>query len=228
MKGLFFTFEGTEASGKSTQISLLAERLRGLHFTVHTTREPGGTALGEEIRHLLKHSAAGSAMTPIAELLLMNASRAQLVSEIITPALERGEIVLSDRFFDSSVVYQGYGRGLDLSLVRNVIAAAVGGLQPDLTLLLEVPVGVSEHRRGLREAAPGGAQDRFEQAEREFFQRVEQGYAAQAKAEPGRIKVLDGAVSQKTVTRAIWELVEPMVISRFGAGKGSHTANPRA
>ena len=226
MKGLFLTFEGTEASGKSTQIALLAERLRGLHLTVHTTREPGGTALGEEIRHILKHSATGSLMSPMTELLLMNASRAQLVSEIITPALERGEIVLCDRFFDSSVAYQGYGRGLDLALVRNVIAAAVGDLRPDLTLLMAVPVGVSEHRRGLREAAQGAPQDRFEKSEREFFERVEQGYAAVAKAEPARIKMVDGSGSQKAVTRAIWERVEPMVIARFGLGSKSDAEIP--
>src|SRR4030095_12973724 len=113
----FITFEGTEGSGKSTQISLLAEQLRALKHSVRTIREPGGTPIGEEIRHTLKHSVTNQAMTSEAELLLMNASRAQLVREVIRPALDAGEIVLSDRFYDSSIAYQGYGRGLDLNAV---------------------------------------------------------------------------------------------------------------
>src|SRR5215471_1038863 len=121
MPGLFITFEGTEGSGKTTQISLLAERLRFRGHHVRTVREPGGTPIGEEIRHTLKHSADNQAMTSEAELLLMNASRAQLVREVIRPALAGGEIVLCDRFYDSTVAYQGYGRGLDLKLVNAII-----------------------------------------------------------------------------------------------------------
>src|SRR5215475_12386649 len=121
MKGLFISFEGMEGSGKSTQISLLAEHLRSLGWRVRTLREPGGTPIGEEIRHTLKHSKDNAAMMPEAELLLMNASRAQLVREIIRPALASGEIVLSDRFYDSTITYQGYGRGLDLNVVRTLI-----------------------------------------------------------------------------------------------------------
>src|SRR5437667_5185896 len=147
MPGLFITFEGTEGSGKSTQISLLAERLRGMGFSVRTTREPGGTPIGEEIRHTLKHSADNQAMTAEAELLLMNASRAQLVREVIRPALAGGEIVLCDRFSDSTIAYQAYGRGLDLKQVQSVIDFAVGETRPDLTLLLHVPLSVSESRR---------------------------------------------------------------------------------
>src|SRR5437867_10190702 len=126
MRGLFITFEGTEGSGKSTQVSLLAERLRDLSRTVRILREPGGTPIGEEIRHTLKHSAANQAMTAEAELLLMNASRAQLVREIIRPALAAGDIVVSDRFYDSTTAYQGYGRKLDLNIVKSVIVFAVG------------------------------------------------------------------------------------------------------
>src|SRR5947199_7268469 len=147
MPGLFITFEGTEGSGKTTQISLLAERLRDLSRTVRILREPGGTPIGEEIRHTLKHSAANQAMTAEAELLLMNASRAQLVREIIRPALAAGEIVLSDRFYDSTTAYQGYGRQLDQQLVRTVITIAVGETRPDLTLLLTIPQKVSEERQ---------------------------------------------------------------------------------
>src|SRR5439155_23585640 len=152
MKGLFITFEGTEGSGKSTQISLLAERLRFLGYSVRTLREPGGTPIGEEIRHTLKHSAANYAMTWEAELLLMNASRAQLVREVIRPALARNEIVLCDRFYDSTVAYQGYGRELDLNVVRTIIDYAVGNTRPALTLLLCIPIEVSEARRLARQA----------------------------------------------------------------------------
>src|SRR5947199_9311646 len=135
MPGLFITFEGTEGSGKTTQISLLAERLRALGRTVRTTREPGGTPIGEEIRHTLQHSAQNAAMTPEAELLLINASRAQLVREVIRPALAAGEIVLCDRFYHSTLAYQGYGRRLDLKRVQEVIAFAVGDTRPDLNLM---------------------------------------------------------------------------------------------
>src|ERR1039457_4357111 len=138
-KGLFITFEGMEGCGKSTQVELLARRLGALGHRVRTLREPGGTPIGEEIRHTLKHSVANQAMTAEAELLLMNASRAQLVREVIRPALAAGEIVLCDRFYDSTVAYQGYGRGLDLKMVNAIIDVAIGETRPDLTLLMLVP-----------------------------------------------------------------------------------------
>src|SRR2546428_4298076 len=144
MSGLFITFEGTEGSGKSTQVTLLAERLRGRGHIVRTLREPGGTPIGEEIRHTLKHSSANQAMTAEAELLLMNASRAQLVREVIRPALAAGEIVLSDRFYDSTTAYQGYGRQLDLASVNLITDFAVEETRPHLTLLLDVPLTTSE------------------------------------------------------------------------------------
>src|SRR3954462_6724478 len=143
MSGVFITFEGTEGSGKSTQISLLAEHLRNLGHTVRTIREPGGTPIGEEIRHTLKHSAQNQAMTWEAELLLMNASRAQLVREVIRPALASGHVVLCDRFYDSTTAYQGHGRELDLQKVADVIDFAVGETKPHLTLMLHVPIEVS-------------------------------------------------------------------------------------
>src|SRR5258708_37082598 len=139
MSGLLISFEGTEGCGKSTQIVLLAERLHSLGHTIRLVREPGGTPIGEEIRHTLKHSQANHAMTAEAELLLMNASRAQLVREVLRPALSAGEIVLCDRFYDSTTAYQGYGRNLDLKLVKAVIDFAVGETRPQLTLLLHVP-----------------------------------------------------------------------------------------
>ena len=126
MKVPFITFEVTEGSGKTTQISLLADRLRSMGHRVRTLREPGGTPIGEEIRHTFKHGPANHAMTAEAELLLMNASRAQLVREVIRPALADGEIVLCDRFYDSTTAYQGYGRQLDLQMVKSIVDVAVG------------------------------------------------------------------------------------------------------
>src|SRR5437016_9617920 len=171
MTGLLITFEGTEGSGKSTQISLLAEHLRSLRCRVRTLREPGGTPIGEEIRHTLKHSAANHAMTAEAELLLMNASRAQLVREVIRPALAAGEIVLSDRFYDSTTAYQGYGRGLDLTHVKTVIDLAVGNTRPTLTLLLVVPHEVSQERLLARQSTLPFMRDRIEEADHSFLDR---------------------------------------------------------
>ena len=204
MAGRFITFEGTEGGGKSTQINLLAARLRERGLTVHTLREPGGTPIGEEIRHTLQHSAQNQAMTAEAELLLMNASRAQLVREIIRPALRAGEIVLCDRFYDSTTAYQGYGRGLDLETVRRIIAFAVGDTRPDLTIILHVPIDVSEARRKTREAKQ---RDRMEELDRNFFERVEEGFKAIAAAEPKRVRVLDATESIDRVQEQIWSLV---------------------
>src|ERR1700742_249347 len=164
-KGLFITFEGTEGCGKSTQVQLLAERLRALGHRVRVIREPGGTPIGEEIRHTLKHSKANEAMTAEAELLLMNASRAQLVREVIRPALAAGNIVLSDRFYDSTVAYQGYGRQLNLDMVKAVIDVAVGDTRPDLTLLFMVPADVSAERLLARQSTLQFMRDRIEEAD---------------------------------------------------------------
>jgi dTMP kinase len=213
MKGLFLTFEGTEGSGKSTQIPLLAERLRSLGRHVRTLREPGGTPIGEEIRHTLKHSKANEAMTPEAELLLMNASRAQLVREVIRPALAAGEIILSDRFYDSTTAYQGYGRQLDLKMVRSIIDAAVGDTRPDLTLLFLLPYEVAEQRRLARQPTlPMSIQrDRIEEAGRSFFERAAKGYEAIAAAEPNRVRTVDANGTVKEIGAKIWKLVEPLV-----------------
>ena len=213
MKGLFITFEGTEGSGKSTQISILAERLRELDRTVLLLREPGGTPIGEEIRTTLKHSKAGATMTFEAELLLMNASRAQLVRQVIRPALTRGEIILCDRFYDSTTVYQGYGRQLDSGQIQTIIEVAVGTTRPDLTLLLQIPHDLSERRRLARQPTlPLHLQrDRFEEAGQSFFQRVERGYAAIAAAEPDRIKIVDATGPIDQIAAAIWERVQPLL-----------------
>ena len=210
-KGLFITFEGSEGCGKSTQVELLARRLRALGHRVRTLREPGGTSIGEEIRHTLKHSKANDAMTAEAELLLMNASRAQLVREIIRPALEAGEIVVCDRFFDSTTAYQGYGRQLDLNMVKGVIDIAVGRTRPQMTLLLQVPTEISELRRAMRQSTLPFMRDRMEQADQKFFARVEEGFNAIAAAEPDRVRVVDGSAPVEVVCARIWELVTPVL-----------------
>lgn len=207
MSGLFITFEGTEGGGKSTQIALLAERLRQLGHRARVLREPGGTPIGEEIRHLLKHHPANEVMMPEAELLLMNASRAQLVLEVIRPALSAGEIVLCDRFYDSTTAYQGYGRQLDLALVQAVIDFAVGRTRPHLTFLLHVSVEVSEARQRARQSANAGPRDRFEEADRAFFRRVEHGFEKIAAAEPERVMVVDATQSIEAVHDEIWRHV---------------------
>jgi dTMP kinase len=212
-KGLFITFEGTEGSGKSTQISLLAERLRSLGHHVRTLREPGGTPIGEEIRHTLKHSKNNEAMTPEAELLLMNASRAQLVREVIRPALAAGEIVLSDRFYDSTIAYQGYGRQLDLGLVHAIIDAAVGETRPDLTLLFHIAHEAAEERRRVRQPTlPLEIQrDRIEEAGRGFFERTARGYQVIAAAEPARVRIVDAVGTVPEISARVWKLVEPLI-----------------
>ena len=208
----------------------MAQRLLAKGKTFRRLREPGGTPIGEEIRHTLKHSEANHAMTSEAELLLMNASRAQLVREIIRPMLAAGNVVLCDRFFDSTTAYQGYGRELNLKKVSEIIDFAVGETRPDLTLLLHVPISVSEERRRLRQTmllevppkknkrvAPlpftETQRDRMEEADRDFFERVEKGYQAIAAAEPARVKLLNATESKELVTQAIWKLVEPLGVT---------------
>ncbi|MEI6565174.1 MAG: dTMP kinase [Verrucomicrobiota bacterium] len=211
MKGLLITFEGTEGSGKSTQISLLANRLREMGRIVRTLREPGGTPIGEEIRHTLKHSQNNQAMSSEAELLLMNASRAQLVREVIRPALAAGEIILCDRFYDSTTAYQGYGRQLDLHMVDLIISAAVGETRPDLTLLLLVTTEMSEQRRLARQSTLPFMRDRMEEADRAFFERVQQGYTEIAQAHPNRVRSLDASGSVDLVRDSIWKCVVPLL-----------------
>ena len=215
MKSLFITFEGTEGCGKSTQVELLAERLRALGHRVRVVREPGGTPIGEEIRHTLKHSKVNVTMTYETELLLMNASRAQLVRETIRPALAVGEIVVCDRFYDSTTAYQGYGRGLDLALVRSVIDFAVGDTRPNLTLLLHVPPEVSAERLQSRQSTLPFVRDRIEEGDRYFFERVAKGYEAIAAAEPNRMRVVSGTGAIEVICENIWELVRP-VLPRIG------------
>src|SRR5262245_42888207 len=207
MKGLFITFEGTEGSGKTTQVALLVERLRGLGPPVHLFREPGGTPIGEEIRHTLKHSKANEAMTWETELLLMNASRAQLVREVIRPALATGEIVICDRFYDSTTAYQGYGRQLDLKVVTAIIDVAVGDTRPDITLLFVVPHEITADRLLKRQSTLPFMRDRIEEADRNFFDRVARGYQAIAAAEPQRIHKIDAHGGVAEIKTQIWKVL---------------------
>lgn len=210
-KGVFISFEGSEGCGKSTQIEVLVRNLRALGHRVRTAREPGGTPIGEEIRHTLKHSKSNAAMTAEAELLLMNASRAQLVREVIRPALTAGEVVVCDRFHDSTIAYQGYGRQLDLQMVKTIVEIAVGDTRPDLTLLLTVTPEVSELRRALRQSTLPFMRDRIEEADKQFFERVEKGFAAIAAAEPNRFRVMEASGSIENVAARVWDLVRPVL-----------------
>ena len=210
-KGRFITFEGSEGCGKSTQVRLLAERLTALGHRVRTLREPGGTPIGEEIRHTLKHSHNNAAMTAEAELLLMNASRAQIVREVIRPALAAGEIILCDRFYDSTTAYQGYGRQLDLEKVKAVIEFAVGETKPDLTLFLHVPAEVSAERLRSRQTNLPFVRDRIEEADQKFFERVAHGFGVIAATEPQRVKFINRAQPVEVVCTNIWEMVRPLL-----------------
>ena len=206
--GLFITFEGTEGAGKTTQITLLAERLKNSGREIVVTREPGGTPIGEEIRNLLKNSAKGAGMQPETELLLMNASRAQLVRDVIRPALGRGAIVLCDRFFDSTIAYQGFGRNVDLQDLEKITRIAVADIQPDLTLLLRIPLEISEARRNSR---GGGAGDRFEENDRAFFARVEQGFDFVLSTGGDRVRSVDATQPRESVAAEIWKWADPLV-----------------
>lgn len=178
---MFVTFEGPEGSGKSSQIALLAPYLQEQGFTIVTTREPGGTPIGDEIRACV-HNVANTAMTPIAEMLLYSASRAQHVGELIRPSLASGHIVLCDRFADSTIAYQGYGRGLNLDQLHQVTQIATEGLQPDITFLLDVDV-----EQGLARRTGGGLEmNRLDLETVQFHQRVREGYHAMAKTDPAR------------------------------------------
>jgi dTMP kinase len=198
---LFITFEGIEGSGKSVQARRLAERLRASGQVVLETREPGGTLLGNELRAILL-GRDELALTARAEALLMNASRAQLVEKVIRPALERGAVVVCDRFADSTLAYQGAGRGLDQRELTSVIAFATATLRPDLTLLLDVPVEVGLARKRLQEQ-----DNRFEAETLAFHARVQGAYDTLAAAEPERWRRLDGTEAEDHLADEIWDAV---------------------
>ena len=189
--GFFITIEGPEGSGKSTQSRLLAEYLQGRGDNVLHTREPGGTEIGDQIREIL-HSLANTAMVPAAELLLYSAARAQIVVEVIRPALEAGKIVLSDRYADSTIAYQGYGRQLDLALVKRITEFVTGGLKPDLTFFIDVAVDQGLQRR--KEGRTHGEEfNRMDSLSREFYDRVRAGYLEMVREDPERWVNIDGS-----------------------------------
>src|SRR5438874_8962176 len=202
----FITFEGSEGCGKSTQVQLLANRLdmAGIPFLI--TREPGGTAIGETIRELLQFAPHSAGMTPETEVLLFEASRAQLVREVIKPALERNECVIADRFFDSTTVYQGVARKLDRKIVRQLNAFAVGDCIPDITFLLDADLETARSRmKGPRRP------DRMEQQADEFYENVRDGYLEFAKWQKDRVVVIKGWESPQDIANEIWKILS----SRF-------------
>jgi dTMP kinase len=199
---LFITFEGGEGCGKSTQARALFRKLSRSGYPVLLIKEPGSTPLGQGLARWLKNAAA--TIDPVSELFLFAAARARLVSQVIGPALEKGEIVISDRFADSTAAYQGYGRGLDLSFVNAVNHAATGGLRPNLIILLDMEVEAGLGRKRSK-------QDRFEREEIAFHRRVREGYLKLAAADPGRWLVLNATLPQKEVQKLIWERVKQLL-----------------
>jgi len=203
--GKLISFEGSEGSGKSTQIARLLAHLHQAGREIVATREPGGTDLGERIRDILLHKDEGQGMCAEAELLLFTAARAQLVRTVIAPALQRGAIVVSDRYLDSSTVYQGAARHLATGPVAAVNAFAVGGIMPDLTVVIDVPTEVSLARVRERSA---GRPDRIEREDAAFFQKVRDAYLQLGRDEPKRVIVVDGTQSPDTIERQIWAEVQ--------------------
>lgn len=199
---MFITLEGPDGSGKSMQIGGLAEFIRSQGFEVITTREPGGTAIGDQIREVIMRM-DNKAMNPRTEILLFCAARAQIVAEVIRPNLEKGVVVLSDRYADSTLAYQGYGHGIDLDILRRILSFVTGGLTPDLTMLLDVDVekGLSRRHSG------GGEWNRLDDYELAFHQRVRNGYLELAAAEPKRWKLIDAGTPPQQVQSALREAV---------------------
>jgi dTMP kinase len=203
--GKLISFEGAEGSGKSTQISRLAAHLQKAKRDVISTREPGGTEIGEQIRNIIVHNSKGDEMCAETELLLFTAARAQLVREVIAPALMRGAIVLSDRFLDSSTVYQGIGRNLAADPVNQINRFAVGNVMPDLTIVIDVPEEVSLAR--LKQRA-SDLPDRMERENIGFYKKVREGYLVLAKGMPERFIVVDGTKGEDAIEKKIWTEVQ--------------------
>lgn len=197
--GKFITFEGGEGAGKSTQLTRLAERLRADGAGVLSLREPGGTPFGEKMRDVLKQP--GSAIRPAAEALLFAACRAQLVADVIAPALAAGQVVLCDRFIDSTVAYQAGGRGLDRALIESANRLACGAVRPDLTILLDLDPSRGLGRASVRDQ---GQPDRFEVLGAEFHRKVRAVYHALAQEEPARFFVVDAARPPEAVEEEVW------------------------
>ena len=199
---MFITFEGSEGSGKSTQIQLLAEFLQKRGILVTTTREPGGTRIGEQVRDCL-HDVSNKEMTSAAEVLLYSASRSQLVEQIIRPALANNHVVLSDRYADSTIAYQGFGRNLDLDTLFRITEFATGGLIPDLTLFLDVDV-----KNGLKRRSAGGSEmNRMDLQTIAFYEKVREGYLQLASKDSDRWKIIDANRSVKLIQKGVRKVV---------------------
>jgi dTMP kinase len=209
-RGLFISFEGMDGSGKTTQMHRLAERLRGLGRTVLETAEPGGPPIAVKIRRILLDS-ANQELSPTTEILLYFAARAQNVDEWIGPALARGEIVLSDRFTDSSLVYQGVGRGLGIEAVEALERIACRGLKPDLTLLVDVDAEASLARARARNIAEPHCETRMDDQSLDFHRRVYDAYHALAGREPDRVKLVDGRAGMDAIAGEVWSIVSGYV-----------------
>lgn len=196
-KGILISFEGGEGCGKSTQIQMTKRYLESLGFTVFVTREPGGVSLGEEIREMLL-SPKNKGMEHITELFLFNASRHEHVQKVVIPALEKYDFVLLDRYYHSTLAYQGYGRGIDPAVVWSIVSAAIAGIIPNLTIILDVEPSV-----GIVRAAKQQALDRIEQEGLDFHEKARQGFLSLAKEDPIHLKVVDGTGSEEEVFEAI-------------------------
>jgi dTMP kinase len=207
--GKLISFEGSEGSGKSTQIAHLAERLQQAKFDVISTREPGGTEIGEQIRNIIVHNSKGDEMCAETELLLFAAARAQLVREVIAPALLRGAFVLSDRYLDSSTVYQGIGRNLAMGPVNQINRFAVGNVMPDLTIVIDVPTEVSLAR--IRQRA-SDLPDRMERENIDFYEKVRAGYLVLAKGMSERFVVIDGTKREDVIEKQVWAAVQERLV----------------
>ncbi len=207
--GKLISFEGSEGSGKSTQIAHLAQHLQKAGKDVISTREPGGTEIGEQIRNIIVHNSKGDEMCAETELLLFTAARAQLVREVIAPALLRGDFVLSDRYLDSSTVYQGIGRNLAMGPVNQINRFAVGNVMPDLTIVIDVPTEVSLAR--IRQRA-SDLPDRMERENIDFYEKVRAGYLVLAKGMPSRFAVIDGTQKEAVIARQVWTAVEQRLL----------------
>jgi dTMP kinase len=214
--GKLISFEGSEGSGKSTQLARLAAHLQKLGREVVTVREPGGTEIGEQIRNIIVHNSRGDEMCAETELLLFTAARAQLVREIIVPALVAGKIVLSDRFLDSSTVYQGIGRNLALDPVHQINRFAVGNVMPDVTIVIDVPTEVGLAR--IRQRA-SDLPDRMERENLDFYKKVRNGYLVLAKGLPKRFIVVDGKLKEDALEKKVWTAITDRVPGLKRAGK---------
>lgn len=211
MPGVFITFEGIEGSGKSTQIVQLANHLSAHGRSVTLTREPGGTAIGDQVRKVLLDP-ANTALDPKAELLLYAAARAQHLAELIRPALKAGKIVLCDRFSDATLAYQGYGRGLELELIRSLDRIVTDGLRPDLTILLDIDAATGLARARGRNSRGGlEGEARFENERLSFHERVRQGYLELAKHDPARFRVVDASPSPEIIQNRLRQIADGLL-----------------